>query len=81
VIVFLPQILILVPDFIMLLEASGLHDRAAFIQGRLMASVGLSDRRLHSVIFSFALRPFPGFMADAQHFPIKDRPDTYWLRR
>jgi ferrous iron transport protein B len=61
VIVFLPQILILLL-FILLVETTGYMVRAAFLMDRLMARVGLSGHAFIPLLSSFACA-VPGIMA------------------
>ena len=61
VVVFLPQILILV-FFILVLEESGYLPRAAFLLDRMMAAAGLSGRSFIPLLSSFACA-VPGIMS------------------
>jgi ferrous iron transport protein B len=74
VVVFLPQILILVL-FILLLEGTGYMVRAAFLMDRLMSRAGLSGRAFIPLLSSFACA-VPGIMATRTIDNEKDRLTT-----
>ncbi len=74
VLVFLPQILILV-FFILVLEESGYLPRAAFLLDKLMFKAGLSGRAFIPLLSSFACA-VPGIMATRSISDPRDRLTT-----
>ena len=77
VLVFLPQILILVA-FILALEDSGYLPRAAFLLDRLMGIAGLSGRAFIPLLSSFACA-IPGIMATRTIPNLRDRVTTIMI--
>ena len=77
VVVFLPQILLLV-FFITLLEDSGYMARAAFLMDRLMRAVGLHGKAFVPLLSSFACA-VPGIMATRTIENPKDRVATIMI--
>jgi ferrous iron transport protein B len=71
VLVFLPQILILL-FFILVLEDSGYLPRAAYVLDKLMGMVGLSGRAFIPLLSSFACA-IPGIMATRTIPSMRDR--------